>query len=80
MNAVDLPSGERASNKADLIIVRPTLRGGYEFSAVLPTVGVITMHNPNGVLYPSTDEAKAAGIKWADSRGVQQLWVEYAEA
>ena len=80
MDVVKLPVGEQAPKDSDCISLRhlPDGKVRLEASALAncgDTDGDESIALVDGGAYDSMDEAEAAGLAWANSHGVEQVYV-----
>jgi hypothetical protein len=79
MDIEDLEPGQRAPEENDRITVSLLPGGKFGFSGVA-LQGTVHAHFFEHGQYDTADEARAAGIAWAEERRVENLLVEHPNA
>ena len=79
MDVEDLAIGQHAPEESDRITISRLPRGKYGFAGVA-LQGAVHAHFFEHGQYDTGDEARAAGIAWAEESQVGKLLVEHPNA
>jgi hypothetical protein len=79
MHIRDLEPGQQAPDAGDRILLSRQPDGKFAFNGIAQT-GAVQAHFADSRSFDTLDDARAAGIEWAQGRQVVELIVEHPHA